>query len=216
MLDWTAVDTVFLDMDGTLLDLAYDNHFWLEHIPKVFAEIQGLGLEEARTQLTAQMSATQGTLDWYCIDHWTNTLGFDVREHVRNTAYQSSARPQVFEFLDFLRAQNKQVLLVTNAHQVVLDSKLANIDLRPYFDHLVTSHQFQAPKESQAFWFSFARSYPFNPRRTLLIDDNETVLSAAKQFGIEHLITLRQPDSTEDIKKNTLHPAILHFDELYA
>ena len=24
------VDTILLDMDGTLLDLHYDNHFWME------------------------------------------------------------------------------------------------------------------------------------------------------------------------------------------
>ena len=216
MLDWTAVDTVLLDMDGTLLDLAYDNHFWLEHIPKVFAETRGIGLDEAKGQLHAKMSATQGTLEWYCIDHWTDTLGFDVHEHVRNTAHQSRARPQVFEFLDFLKAQDKRIFLVTNAHQVVLDSKLANIDLRPYFNHLVTSHQFQAPKESQAFWHSFASAYPINHERTVLIDDNETVLSAAKQFGIEYLITLKQPDSRHTIKTDTLHRAIHHFDELFS
>ena len=26
--DWTEVDHVLLDMDGTLLDLAFDNDFW--------------------------------------------------------------------------------------------------------------------------------------------------------------------------------------------
>lgn len=216
MLEWAAIDTVLLDMDGTLLDLAYDNHFWLEHIPKVFAEAQGLELNQAKSQLDTVMSATQGTLEWYCIDHWTNALGFDVHEHVRNTAHLASARPQVFEFLDFLRAQKKHILLVTNAHHVVLDSKLANIDLKPYFDDIVTSHQFQAAKESQAFWHSLASAYPFNPKRTVLIDDNETVLSAAKEFGIEYLITLRQPDSRHAVKMDTLHPAIHHFDELWA
>ncbi|HBT55971.1 MAG TPA: haloacid dehalogenase, partial [Pseudomonas sp.] len=33
MLNWNAIDTVLLDMDGTLLDLHFDNHFWLEHMP---------------------------------------------------------------------------------------------------------------------------------------------------------------------------------------
>ena len=31
-LAWRDIDTVLLDMDGTLLDLHYDNHFWLEPV----------------------------------------------------------------------------------------------------------------------------------------------------------------------------------------
>ena len=33
MLNWSKIDTVLLDMDGTLLDLHYDSHFWLNVIP---------------------------------------------------------------------------------------------------------------------------------------------------------------------------------------
>ena len=39
MLDWQDIHTVLLDMDGTLLDLHFDNHFWLEHLPKRYAAI---------------------------------------------------------------------------------------------------------------------------------------------------------------------------------
>ena len=35
---WDSIETFFLDMDGTLLDLAYDNYFWHKHIPKVYAK----------------------------------------------------------------------------------------------------------------------------------------------------------------------------------
>lgn len=215
MLTWQDIDTVLLDMDGTLLDLAYDNHFWLEHIPEVYAKTHVLNLDQAKVRLHEAMSASQGTLAWYCIDHWTETLGFDVHEQVRKTAHKSSLRPWVFEFLNFLHAHNKHLLLVTNAHHVVLESKLAHIDIAAYFDHIVSSHDFQAPKESQRFWRSFAQAYAFDPKRTVLIDDNETVLSAAKQFGIEQVITLRQPDSGLTAKTSTLHPSIHHFNELF-
>ncbi|MEK9134555.1 MAG: haloacid dehalogenase, partial [Pseudomonadota bacterium] len=30
MVAWNNLDTLLLDLDGTLLDLHYDNHFWLE------------------------------------------------------------------------------------------------------------------------------------------------------------------------------------------
>ena len=38
---WTRIDTVLLDMDGTLLDLRFDNHFWLEHLPARWAALHG-------------------------------------------------------------------------------------------------------------------------------------------------------------------------------
>ena len=47
-LDWHTIDTVLLDMDGTLLDLYYDNHFWREHVPMRFAEKQKISLDQAK------------------------------------------------------------------------------------------------------------------------------------------------------------------------
>ena len=35
---WRDIDTVFLDMDGTLLDLHFDIHFWQTHVPRRYAE----------------------------------------------------------------------------------------------------------------------------------------------------------------------------------
>lgn len=35
LLDWQQIDTVLLDMDGTLLDLHFDTYFWLTHMPRL-------------------------------------------------------------------------------------------------------------------------------------------------------------------------------------
>ena len=37
-LDWAKIETVMLDMDGTLLDLNFDNHFWQRHVPLRYAQ----------------------------------------------------------------------------------------------------------------------------------------------------------------------------------
>ena len=33
MIDWSRIDTVLLDMDGTLIDLRFDNHLWNVVVP---------------------------------------------------------------------------------------------------------------------------------------------------------------------------------------
>ena len=48
VLDWDSIDTVLLDMDGTLLDLHFDNHFWLEFVPHKYAELKGIALRRLR------------------------------------------------------------------------------------------------------------------------------------------------------------------------
>ncbi len=65
-------------MDGTVLDLRFDNLFWLEALPRRWAQVHGVGEEEAIVMLKARFDARRGTLDWYCIDHWSEELGVDI------------------------------------------------------------------------------------------------------------------------------------------
>ena len=79
---------------------------------------------------------------------------------------------------------------------------------------IVVSHDLQAPKEDQAFWHRLQALHPFNPQRTLLIDDTERVLQSARDYGIAHLLTLLQPDSQRTLRLDTHFPGIHHFDEI--
>mgnify|MGYP002053922159 CR=1 FL=1 len=45
MVDWNHIESVFLDLDGTLLDLHFDNHFWVEFVPEHFAQDHRLASE---------------------------------------------------------------------------------------------------------------------------------------------------------------------------
>ncbi|NLD01354.1 MAG: haloacid dehalogenase, partial [Gammaproteobacteria bacterium] len=51
-LPWAHIDTVLLDMDGTLLDLHFDNFFWLKYLPQCYAEKNNLSLAQADAYLT--------------------------------------------------------------------------------------------------------------------------------------------------------------------
>jgi FMN phosphatase YigB (HAD superfamily) len=116
MIEWSQIDTVFLDMDGTLLDLYFDNHFWREHMPRRYAEYHGLDEAVARSHLDAHYDRHAGTLNWYCVDFWSSELALDIVALKEEVVHLIAVRPDVPAFLQAVRASGRRVTMVTNAH----------------------------------------------------------------------------------------------------
>ena len=214
MIDWNSIDTVLLDMDGTLLDLHFDNYFWLQHLPKVYAERQGISEEDSSAHLHARFHSGRGTLDWYSLDYWSEQLEMDIPALKRELLHMVQVRPFAIEFLTRLHQSHRDVVMVTNAHRKTLEIKMGHVDITQWFDRVVVSHDLEAPKEDPGFWHRLQALHPFDPARTLLIDDTEPVLDSARQYGIAHLLTLLQPDSRRQKRIDTRFPGIHHFDEI--
>ena len=214
MINWDCIDTVLLDMDGTLLDLHFDNYFWNSYLPKRYAQVHGHREEDARSLLMSRFEAHEGTLEWYSVDYWSEQLQLDVPGLKHEIKHLISVRPFVEEFLRSLREHGKALYLVTNAHRQSLDIKMACTGLDRWFDAVVVSHDLRLPKENPEFWPALNQLHPFNPQRTLLIDDAEPVLNSAQFHGIAHLLTLLQPDSRRQRRLDTRFPGIHHFDEI--
>ncbi len=193
--DWDAIDTVLLDMDGTLLDLRFDNWFWQEHIPGLYAARHGMPLYAARAILEPKFRAAVGTIDWYCIDHWSRQLGMDVGAIKRAAGSRVRFLPGAERFLSNLKSSGKRRVLITNAHPETLAIKTARTGLDRHVDASYSAHPFALPKEDPAFWARLQRQEPFAPGRTLFIDDNVDVLASARSFGIAWLRAVRCPDS---------------------
>ena len=214
MIDWTAVDTVLLDMDGTLLDLHYDNAFWFEHLPRTWGARRGLDLHTAREVIHQQAERRRGTLDFYCMAYWSELLELDVAALNAELAHLIGLRPQVTEFLGWLQAAGKRRILVTNSHRSGLDFKLARTGLAAWLDGIVCAHDLAAPKEDPAFWPRLREQLGFDPARTLLVDDNAHVLRAARDYGIAHLLAVAQPDSRAAPQQLPDLPMVLNFVQL--
>lgn len=197
MLDWTTIDTVLLDMDGTLLDLHFDNHFWLEYVPRRYAEARGVPAEQATRELHARYRDIQGTLEWYCVDHWTRELGLDIALLKEEVHHLIAVHPHVTEFLDLLKAAGKRRVLVTNAHQKSIQLKMRKTNLGDRLDRVICAHDLGVPKEDQGFWTRLRFEESFDPARTLFVDDSVAVLRSAQRYGIANLLAILEPDTRQ-------------------
>lgn len=214
MLDWQQIDTVLLDMDGTLLDLHFDNHFWLEYVPAKYAEKHQLSVDEAKQRIYPKFEEMMGKLQWYCLDFWNSELDLNMMALKQEIKHLISLRPGVAEFLQALHQSEKQVILITNAHQDSLSLKLERVELAQYFDKLISSHEFGHPKEEQAFWLGLNERIAFNGKRTLFIDDSLPILRSARDYGIKHLLAIKQPDSKKEHKDTEEFAAVRHYQDL--
>lgn len=214
MLDWSKIDSVFLDMDGTLLDLHFDNHFWLKHVPQRYAEKHGISHQQALDKLIPLFKSIEGTINWYCVDHWSKELDLDIALLKEEVKHLIQVHPFVVEFLDNLAKAGKRRVLVTNAHQKSLALKMKSTPLSGVLDHIISAHQLGLPKEETDFWAQLQTLEDYDPARTLLIDDNLMALGSARDYGIQHLLAIYKPDSQSGLKNVGDFQAIHSFAEI--
>lgn len=214
MINWNCVDTVLLDMDGTLLDQHFDNYFWSVHLPLRYAEAHKISEEEAKDYLDQHIHNQVGSLQWYCLDHWSRLVDMDIPALKREISHKIKTRPFAEEFLQRLRKQGKKLILITNSHRAGLEIKLEITEIDRYLDLVISSHDYLAPKEEARFWTALQLQEHFDPQRTLFIDDTPRILASAERFGVKYLVCITRPDLQMPVRPSEQFIDIEHFDEI--
>lgn len=216
MIDWSNISTVLLDMDGTLLDLHYDNYFWLTHMPLVYAQQNDIDETDVMDVLEPKFKQHEGTLNWYCVNFWSQELGLDIMSHKQDVAGKIAWRTGAKAFLQRCARHTDNVHLVTNAHREVLNLKHQHTSIKDYFSSTLCSHELEMPKEAPQFWQLLHSQYGFDPEQTLFIDDSDAVLDAAYSFGVTHLYSIAQPDSKKVREVPSKYPMLDDLNHLFA
>lgn len=214
MPDWSKISTVLLDMDGTILDLHFDNHFWLHHLPKRYSEVHKVNLATAKQSLVEHYQRVAGTIDWYCLDYWAEQIKLSITDLKREIQHLIRLRTDAHDFLCALRSSGRDIVLVTNAHPDSLALKIERTQLDKYFDTLYSTHEFGVTKESQLLWQRLQEKHGFVLEQTLFVDDSLVILDSAKKYGFEHLLAVANPDSKQDSNIITQYSSITDFGQL--
>ncbi len=213
-LDWNSIDTVLLDMDGTLLDRHFDDYFWLEHVPKTYSLKTGVTLGKAKDYLYRLFRSQENTLNWTDLDYWSQRLGLDIPVLKQEVDHLIAVHPFVVEFLLFLRHLGKSIYLVTNAHSKTLELKMRKTRLGTYFNGIVSAHEVGLPKEDHGFWKKLQEKIPYDPEKTLLAEDSEKNLETAESYGIKNLIYVSRYSSKIVPAASTRFTSIHFFNQL--
>jgi len=213
-LDWSGIDDVLLDMDGTLLDLHYDATFWLHNVHHIVASLTGESETEIQQRFHAELQKHEGTLAWYCTDHWADFFGIDLIEAKRRLSHLIRYRPHAEEFLRLLQGTRLRTLIATNAHPDVIQLKLDVVPLAQWVDGIVSSHQFGVAKEHPDFWRQLFALHDIDPARAVFMDDSPRVLDAAERAGVREIIEIRHPNLAEPPRSHWKH-GITDFDVLF-
>ena len=218
--DWTKVDHVLLDMDGTLLDLAFDNDFWGHQIHAQYAALHDMSYEDVVAKFEPIFRSVEGSLNWYSTDHWTKQYGFDIIALSQSFKDQIRWLGHAKEFLIGLRDGGMRTTILTNAHPDIVELKHSVIGIRDYVDDIISIHEIGYAKEHPLFWEgAFANTRisktEISDDRVLFFDDSLPVLNAAISAGIHCSVMICAPDSTRPKKMPCTQYAINSFDEIW-
>ena len=213
-LNWDEIDTVLLDMDGTLLDKHFDDQFWGHHVQLRYGEKNGLNADEARATLAPYFKRAAGTLEWTDMDYWSRTFGLDIFTLKHEISHLIQELPGAIKFLEYIRDLGKEVILVTNCHPKGLALKFTKTSIEKYFDRTTCAMEMKASKEEDIFWVRLEKKFGFDKRRSLFIDDNQKVLEVAQNFGLTQLVSIARPSSGEPLLYSEKFPSVASLAEL--
>lgn len=201
-------------MDGTLLDLAYDDFIWNHLLPIRYAEIHQCTIEQSKTTLFEFYQEHNHTLNWYSSRFWTAKVGVDVLAMQIEYKDKVKKREGCLELLNYLKENGYSIWLATNADAAGLKLKLEKTHLADYFDVIISSETIGHAKEFVEFWEILAKQHPFDAKTSYFIDDTEKVLNGAKKFGIHNLFSIQQPSSDNAPRTEFAYPMLNNLTDL--
>ncbi|MCI5149663.1 MAG: haloacid dehalogenase [Candidatus Electrothrix sp. MAN1_4] len=211
---WDDIDTVMLDMDGTLLDKHFDDYFWEVYLPEHYSLLRNISLEEASEELMARYQAVENSLQWADLEYWSHMLKLDLPELKLRINHLIGVHPYVIEFLEFCLKKRKKLYLVTNAHSTALSIKLEKTAIGAWFDRVICAEEVEFAKEEPEFWPRLQEMLGFLPEKSLLADDTEKVLQVAEDFGLKYLIHIARSSTRSPVCYSVRYPSIDYFKEL--
>ena len=143
---------VSFDVDGTLVDAEFNDLVWLEEIPLLYAEKEGISFKEAyRFILGEYEKIGEKDLRWYDMNYWLRTFGIDrsYNEILQKYEEKIEIYPDARAILEALK-ESFPMIVITVMPREFLEIKLKR--LNSYFSETFsTISDFKDVKTSHVY-----------------------------------------------------------------
>lgn len=178
-------DLVSFDMQGSLTESAFSDHFWRELLPREYARLKGLSLAKAKQELGAQFTAMdQYDPLYYDAEYWIRHCECDrtLREILDASEVRPTMMPGAMEALERIGAEYPMIILSATTHSFI-DVELGA--LKNKFERVFSSFDdFGLAGKPPEVYEKVARLMGAEPGRCLHVGDDKLMdVVNAKEAG---------------------------------
>lgn len=199
--DWSGIQAVIVDLDGTMVDTAGDFHasvnamlLALAHLHPHLGPVAPMSTQEIVSFVgKGSENLIRRVLDARFAPLYANGLFAEAyalydREYVRINGQFSALYPNVREGLAALKAAGLRLACVTNKPWNFTEPLLAKTGLAPFFELVYGGDAFALRKPDPFPLLKVAEAFRLDPAAVLAIGDSENDAQAARAAGMGVLL----------------------------
>ena len=187
MVKLNSTTAILSDLDGVILDLAYDKKFWELWLPEQVTRQTNKSIEEAKAEIMTEIDIQRGTLNFYDLNYWDDLLNVDCMQIFQEKEERCSYLAGSYEALQRLSTLKNPKYILTNGDPRIQEYKAETQNFLEFFDSIFYSMHVGYPKESKEFWALARHNLNLEFEDAIFIDDDLKVVTAAAKDGIKQV-----------------------------
>jgi HAD superfamily hydrolase (TIGR01549 family) len=176
---------ISFDVDGTLVDLEYNDLIWFKEIPELIAKKKRISFEKSLKYVGEEYNKLgEHNLNWYDINYWVTYFGIKVSPKNILEKYESKVKifPEVASLLEELK-KNFILIVITSMPREFLIPKMKKLEKYFKFSFSALS-DFKELKNSEIY-SKISKTLNVRPAQILHIGDHwEFDYLAAQKAGM--------------------------------
>jgi putative hydrolase of the HAD superfamily len=187
MVKLNSTTAILSDLDGVILDLAYDKKFWELWLPEQVTRQTNKSIEEAKAEIMTEIDIQRGTLNFYDLNYWDDLLNVDCMQIFQEKEERCSYLAGSYEALQRLSTLKNPKYILTNGDPRIQEYKAETQNFLEFFDSIFYSMHAGYPKESKEFWALARHNLNLEFEDAIFVDDDLKVVTAAAKAGIKQV-----------------------------